>query len=108
MLGKYLEARSKQHTSDAIRALTELAPETALVTRHSETGEVPVSELRVGDIISVRPGERFPCDGVVTSGASSADLSMLTGESLPLLARTCNADGYHGRHGARRGVGRAV
>ena len=84
MLGKYLEARSKQHTSDAIRALTELAPETALVTRHSETGEVPVSELRVGDIISVRPGERFPCDGVVTSGASSADLSMLTGESLPV------------------------
>ena len=74
----------KRHTSDAIRALTELAPETALVTRHGETGEVPVSELRVGDVISVRPGERFPCDGVVTSGVSSADLSMLTGESLPV------------------------
>ncbi len=84
MLGKYLEARSKRHTSDAIRALTELAPETALVTRHGETGEVPVSELREGDIITVRPGERFPCDGAVTSGASSADLSMLTGESLPV------------------------
>ena len=84
MLGKYLEARSKRHTSDAIRALTELAPETALVTRHGETGEVPVSELRVGDVITVRPGERFPCDGTVTSGASSADLSMLTGESLPI------------------------
>lgn len=84
MLGKYLEARSKRHTSDAIRALTELAPETALVTRHGETGEVPVSELREGDVITVRPGERFPCDGTVTSGASSADLSMLTGESLPV------------------------
>ena len=84
MLGKYLEARSKRHTSDAIRALTELAPETALVTRHGETGEVPVSELREGDVITVRPGERFPCDGTVTSGASSADLSVLTGESLPV------------------------
>ncbi len=84
MLGKYLEACSKRHTSDAIRALTELAPETALVTRHGETGEVPVSELRVGDVITVRPGERFPCDGTVSSGASSADLSMLTGESLPV------------------------
>lgn len=84
LLGKYLEARSKRHTSDAIRALTELAPETATVTRHGQTGEVPVSELREGDVITVRPGERFPCDGVVTSGVSSADLSMLTGESLPV------------------------
>ena len=83
LLGKYLEARSKHHTSDAIRALTELAPETATVTRHGETDQVPVSELREGDVITVRPGERFPCDGVVTSGISSADLSMLTGESLP-------------------------
>ncbi len=84
LLGKYLEARSKHHTSDAIRALTELAPETATVTRHGQTGEVPVSELREGDVITVRPGERFPCDGIVTSGVSSADLSMLTGESLPV------------------------
>lgn len=83
LLGKYLEARSKHHTSDAIRALTELAPETATVTRHGETDQVPVSELREGDVITVRPGERFPCDGVVTNGISSADLSMLTGESLP-------------------------
>lgn len=84
LLGKYLEARSKHHTSDAIRALTELAPETATVTRHGETDQVPVSELREGDVITVRPGERFPCDGVVTNGISSADLSMLTGESLPV------------------------
>ena len=84
LLGKYFEARSKGHTSDAIRALTELAPETATVTRHGATGEVPVSELRVGDVITVFPGGRFPCDGVVTSGISSADMSMLTGESLPV------------------------
>lgn len=84
LLGKYLEARSKHHTSDAIRALTELSPETATVTRHGQTGEIPVSELREGDVVTVLPGGRFPCDGVVTEGISSADLSMLTGESLPV------------------------
>ncbi len=84
LLGKFLEARSKRHTSDAIRALTELAPETATVTRHGQTGEIPVSELREGDVVSVFPGGRFPCDGVVSSGMSTADMSMLTGESLPV------------------------
>ncbi len=84
LLGKYFEARSKGHTSDAIRALTELAPETATVTRHGATGEVPVNELREGDVITVFPGGRFPCDGIVTSGISTADMSMLTGESLPV------------------------
>ena len=84
LLGKYFEARSKGHTSDAIRALTELAPETATVTRHGATGEVPVNELREGDVITVFPGGRFPCDGVVTGGISSVDVSMLTGESLPV------------------------
>ncbi len=84
LLGKFLEARSKRHTSDAIRALTELAPETATVTRHGQSGEIPVSELREGDVVSVFPGGRFPCDGVVTSGVSTADMSMLTGESLPV------------------------
>ncbi len=84
LVGKFLEARSKGHTSDAIRALTELAPETATVTRHGLADEVPVAELREGDIITVLPGGRFPCDGTVTEGASSADLSMLTGESLPV------------------------
>lgn len=84
LLGKYFEARSKGHTSDAIRALTELAPETATVTRHGATGQVPVNELRQGDEITVFPGGRFPCDGVVISGISTADMSMLTGESLPV------------------------
>ena len=84
LLGKYLEARSKGKTSEAIKALTELAPETARVTRHGETGEIPVGELRTGDTVTVLPGERFPCDGTVTEGRSSADLSMLTGESMPV------------------------
>ena len=84
MLGKYLEARSKGRTSDAIKKLTELAPEKATVTRNGETEEIPVSELRVGDEVTVLPGGRFPCDGEVKSGISTADLSMLTGESLPV------------------------
>ncbi|MCF0137776.1 MAG: heavy metal translocating P-type ATPase, partial [Oscillospiraceae bacterium] len=85
LLGKYLEARSRNHTSDAVNALAELAPETATVTRHGATGEVPVEELREGDVITVLPGGRFPCDGTVTQGISTADLSMLTGESLPVV-----------------------
>jgi len=84
LLGKYFEARSKGRTTDAIRALTELAPETATVTRHGATGEIPAEELRVGDEVTVFPGGRFPCDGVVLRGISTADLSMLTGESLPV------------------------
>lgn len=84
LLGKYLEAKSKGHTSDAIRALTLLSPETATVTRHGATDEVPVLELREGDIITVLPGGRFPCDGVITEGESTADMSMLTGESVPV------------------------
>ena len=84
MLGKYLEARSKRRTSNAIDKLVELAPDTARVTRYGETAEIPASELRAGDIVTVLPGERFPCDGTVTSGTGSVDLSMLTGESRPV------------------------
>ncbi len=84
MLGKALEARSKDRTSDAISRLTELAPNTARVTRYGETVEIPASDLKKGDIVTVLPGERFPCDGVVDSGESHVDLSMLTGESNPI------------------------
>ena len=84
MLGKTLESRSKDRTGDAIRHLRELTPETATVTRFGQTAEVPANELREGDIVTVAPGARFPCDGVVTEGRSSADLSMLTGESVPI------------------------
>lgn len=84
MLGKYLEAVSKNRTSDAIRKLTELSPETATVQRGEKTLELPVSELIEGDTITVVAGARFPCDGVVAEGVSCADNSMLTGESLPV------------------------
>ena len=91
MLGKTLEARSKLRTSDAIEKLTELAPETALVVRGGVEMELAVSELDEGDTVIVLPGGRFACDGVVTSGISSADLSMLTGESLPVTLEVGSA-----------------
>ena len=84
MLGKALEARSKNRTKAAIAKLTELAPENARVERNGEIIEIPSHELMVDDIVIVLPGERFPCDGVVISGESSADMSMLTGESIPV------------------------
>lgn len=84
MLGKALEARSKNRTGDAISRLTELAPNTARVTRYGETVEIPASDLKKGDVVTVLPGERFPCDGIVDSGESHVDLSMLTGESNPV------------------------
>ncbi len=84
MLGKALEARSKKRTGEAISRLTELAPDTARVTRNGETFDIPAAELVTGDIVTVLPGERFPCDGVVSFGDSSVDLSMLTGESKPI------------------------
>jgi len=84
MLGKALEARSKKRTGEAIAKLTELAPESARVIRNGITMEIPAAELIAGDIVTVLPGERFPCDGTVCSGESSVDLSMLTGESKPV------------------------
>jgi Cu+-exporting ATPase len=83
-LGKYFEARSKAKTTEAVKSLLSLAPDTA--TRLTDTGSetVPVKLVRPGDILLVRPGERVPVDGVVLSGASEADESMLTGESLPV------------------------
>ncbi len=85
MLGKHLEAGSKAKTSDAIRRLTKLAPDRALIEKDGAQIEVEASELAVGDIAVVLPGGRFPCDGVVLSGVSTADNSMLTGESLPVV-----------------------
>ncbi|MFN8379563.1 MAG: heavy metal translocating P-type ATPase [Anaerolineae bacterium] len=82
--GKWLEARAKGHTSDAIRKLMTLAPPTALLLRGDEEIETPVDDLLAGDRVVVRPGGRVPLDGVVVSGTSSVDESMLTGESLPV------------------------
>src|SRR5215472_12579027 len=83
VLGRWLEARARGRTSEAIRRLVSLAPRTARVVRDGAELDVPTAEVRVGDFVRIRPGERIPVDGVVTEGASSIDESMLTGESLP-------------------------
>jgi P-type Cu+ transporter len=83
-LGRFLELRSKSHTSDAIRQLMELAPEEATLLRGEEQVKIPVEEIETGDLLLVRPGEKIPVDGVVMGGNSSVDESMLTGESLPV------------------------
>ena len=84
LFGKWLEARAKRQTTDAIRALNALRPETARVQRDGGEVELPLAQLRVGDVVVVRPGERIAVDGVVVEGASHADESLLTGESLPV------------------------
>lgn len=83
-LGKFLEARAKGRTGDAIRKLLNLAPQTATVVIDGAERIVPVKELLRGDTVVVRPGERIPADGVVVSGVSNVDESMLTGEPLPV------------------------
>ncbi len=83
-LGKLLEARAKGRTSDAIKKLMGLTPDTATLLRNGEETEVNLSEVILGDQLLVRPGERIPVDGVVEQGRSSIDESMLTGESMPV------------------------
>jgi P-type Cu+ transporter len=86
LLGKWLEARAKRQTTSAIRALQTLRPERAqlLQVTPAEITEVAVDELLPGDVLLVRPGERFPADGTVTQGQTQADESMLTGEAMPV------------------------
>lgn len=83
-LGKYLEARSKGKTSDAIAKLMDLAPKVATVIRDGQEVEIPVSEVVVGDVIVIKPGQSIPVDGVVVFGNSAVDESALTGESIPV------------------------
>ena len=83
-LGKYLEARAKGRTSDAIRKLIDLSPKTALVERNGIEREIPVEDVVKGDIIIVKPGQSIPVDGTIIFGNSSIDESMLTGESMPV------------------------
>jgi Cu+-exporting ATPase len=83
-LGKFLEARAKGRTSEAIKRLMNLAPRTALLIRDGTEVEISVDDIHIGDHLLVRPGERIPTDGVVIDGASAVDESMLTGESLPV------------------------
>ena len=88
VLGRWLEARARGRTSEAIRRLVSLAPRTARVLRDGQEVDVPTAEVLVGDLIRIRPGERVPVDGGVVEGASSVDESMLTGESLPVEKTT--------------------
>lgn len=83
-LGKYLEARSKLKTGEAIEKLLGLQAKTALVLRDGQEVEIPVSQVVVGDIVIVKPGVKIPVDGEIVKGDSSVDESMLTGESLPI------------------------
>jgi Cu+-exporting ATPase len=94
LLGRFLEARARGQTSASIRALMEPQPSTARVLRGGEEAEVSVAEVRAGDIVVVRPGERIPVDGVIASGQSTLDESMLTGESMPVEKRV--GDGVTG------------
>ena len=84
MVGKYLEARAKTQAGDAIRKLLSLQAKTARVVRQGEEIELPIDQVEVNDVVIVRPGEKVPVDGVVLSGQSAVDESLVTGESLPV------------------------
>ncbi len=84
LLGKFFEARAKGQTSSAIKKLLGLQPRSARVVRAGDEIDIPISEVRAGDTVVVRPGEKVPVDGRILSGSSSLDESMLTGESLPV------------------------
>ena len=90
-LGKYFESKSKGKTSEAITKLMNLTPETAILVRFGMEKEVPVSEVRVGDLVRVKPGGRVPVDGVIEQGSGSVDESVLTGESLPVFKQPGDA-----------------
>ena len=83
LLGRYLEARARSHTSDAIRHLIGLVPRTARVLRGGVELDIPIEEVVVGDLVRVRPGQKVAVDGIVTDGRSGVDESMVTGESIP-------------------------
>ncbi len=88
LLGKWLEARAKRQTTEAIRALQALRPTTARVRLDGVDRDLPIDAIRVGDVVVIRPGERVPVDGEVIEGDSQVDESMLTGESLPVDKQT--------------------
>src|SRR5690606_1959738 len=91
LLGRYFEGRAKGRTGDAIRALMELRPDTATVVRDGVAAEVAVVDIGVGDLVRVKPGERVAVDGVVASGSSYVDESMITGEPQP-VAKAAGAE----------------
>lgn len=83
-LGKFLEARSKGKTSEAISKLMDLSPKTATVVRDGKEEEIPIDQVAIGDILAVRPGQSIPVDGIITEGSTAVDQSALTGESIPV------------------------
>ncbi|OCS85146.1 heavy metal translocating P-type ATPase [Caryophanon tenue] len=102
LLGKLFEARAKGRSSEAIKKLMGLQATTALVEKHNTVQEIPLEQVKIGDIVHVKPGAKVPVDGVVLEGASTVDESMLTGESMPvdkqrgdtLYGATMNGNGF--------------
>ncbi|OCF96955.1 copper-translocating P-type ATPase [Gilliamella sp. wkB308] len=84
LVGKWLESRAKHQTTQAIEALSALRPEVALVRQGDHEISLPISQVKVNDIVVIKPGERIPVDGIIIEGTSSSDESMLTGESFPV------------------------
>ncbi len=102
LLGRWLEARAKGRTSEAIKKLIGLQARTATIILNDKETQVPIDEVEVGNIVVVRPGEKIPVDGVIIEGSSAVDESMLTGESIPVekkagdqvIGATLNKSGY--------------
>lgn len=84
LLGRWLEARAKSKTGSAVKKLIALKPKTALVKTENGEKEIIIDELKIGDIVIVKPGEKIPADGIITAGSSSIDQAMITGESFPV------------------------
>ena len=101
-VGKTLEARSKGRTTDALKGLMKLAPETAVILKDGKEETVPIAQVKKGDVFVVRPGENIPVDGIITEGMTAVDESALTGESIPVdkqagdlvSAATINRSGF--------------
>ncbi|HEX6229963.1 MAG TPA: heavy metal translocating P-type ATPase [Solirubrobacterales bacterium] len=116
LFGHWMEMKSRKGTSDSLRALFDIVPPTATVIRGEEEVEVPTSEIVVGDQIRLRPGDKVPVDGVVKSGSSSVDESLVTGESIPiekqvgdeLIGGSVNRSGTLSFEGTRIGADTAL
>jgi Cu+-exporting ATPase len=116
LLGRWLEARAKGQAAGAIRALLKLRPTTARVLRDGREADLPIEQVRAGDLLRVRPGERVPVDGSIVEGVSAIDESMLTGESLPVdkragdevIGATLNASGSFVMRAERVGTDTAL
>lgn len=101
-VGKFLETRSKGKTSEAIEKLMDLSPQTAIVERDGKEASIPVDQVRMGDVVLIKPGASIPVDGLIIEGASSVDESVITGESIPVekkpgdkaVSATVNKSGF--------------